>query len=130
MKKFVVILLISMGVASVAKAQTTTIPLVRKEINFRGIFSKSISWFRVPELWNPKGTAKVTVTFRFSAILDMSMSSLTLYINKKPGQPADKLTLEFLKFVLGKEGQSIVEKDGYYPMPAELAQEVVESLTK
>ena len=102
MKKFVVILLISMGVASVAKAQTTTIPLVRKEINFRGIFSKSISWFRVPELWNPKGTAKVTVTFRFSAILDMSMSSLTLYINKKPAQ-----SVRLLNFT-GRAGQWVV----------------------
>ena len=43
---------------------------------------------------------------------------LMVYVNKKPGQPLDKLTLEFLKFVLSKEGQAIVEKDGYFPMPA------------
>jgi phosphate transport system substrate-binding protein len=55
---------------------------------------------------------------------------LVVYVNKKPGQPLDTLTLEFLKFVLGKEGQTIVEKDGYYPMPAEVAAEVVESLAK
>lgn len=55
---------------------------------------------------------------------------LLVYVNKKPGQPLDKLTLEFLKFALSKEGQAIVEKDGYFPMPAELAQEVVESLAK
>ena len=55
---------------------------------------------------------------------------LMVYVNKKPGQALDKLTLEFLKFVLSKEGQVIVEKDGYYPMPAEVAAEVVESLTK
>jgi len=55
---------------------------------------------------------------------------LMVYVNKKPGQPLDKLTLEFLTFVLGKEGQAIVEKDGYFPMPAELAAEVVESLRK
>ena len=55
---------------------------------------------------------------------------LMVYVNKKPGQPLDKLTLEFLKFVLSKEGQVIVEKDGYYPMPAEVAAEVVASLTK
>jgi len=55
---------------------------------------------------------------------------LMVYVNKKPGQPLDALTLEFLKFVLTKEGQAIVEKDGYYPMPAELAAEVVESLSK
>jgi len=55
---------------------------------------------------------------------------LMVYVNKKPGQPLDKLTLEFLKFVLTKEGQTIVEKDGYFPMPAELAAEVVDSLSK
>ena len=55
---------------------------------------------------------------------------LNIYVNKKPGQPLDKLTLEFLKFVLSKEGQAIVEKDGYYPMPAVLAEQVIDSLAK
>jgi len=55
---------------------------------------------------------------------------LMVYVNKKPGQALDALTLEFLKFVLSKEGQAIVEKDGYFPVPAEVAAEVVESLTK
>lgn len=55
---------------------------------------------------------------------------LIVYVNKKPAEPLDKLTLEFLKFVLSKEGQAIVEKDGYFPMPLELATEVMESLTK
>ena len=55
---------------------------------------------------------------------------LMVYVNKKPGKALDKLTLEFLKFVLSKEGQAIVEKDGYFPMPAEVAAEVVESLIK
>lgn len=55
---------------------------------------------------------------------------LMVYVNKKPGQALDPLTLEFLRFVLSKEGQTIVEKDGYYPMPAEVAAEVADSLTK
>lgn len=55
---------------------------------------------------------------------------LLVYVNKKPGQPLDLLTLEFIKFVLSKEGQAIVEKDGYYPMPAEVAAEVAGSLIK
>ncbi len=55
---------------------------------------------------------------------------LLVYVNKKPGQPLDPLTLEFLKFALSKAGQAIVEKDGYFPMPAELAQEVIDSLAK
>jgi phosphate transport system substrate-binding protein len=55
---------------------------------------------------------------------------LLVYVNKKPGQPLDLLTLEFLKFVLSKEGQAIVEKDGYFPLPAEVAAEMAESLAK
>jgi len=55
---------------------------------------------------------------------------LIVYVNKKPGQPLDKLTLEFLKFALSKEGQMVVEKDGYYPMPAELAAEISASLAE
>ena len=53
---------------------------------------------------------------------------LNVYVNKKPGKSLDKLTLEFLKFVLSKEGQAIVEKDGYFPMPAVVAKEVIDSL--
>lgn len=55
---------------------------------------------------------------------------LLVYVNKKPGVALDKLTLEFLKFVLSKEGQAIVEKDGYYPIPAAVADEVIGSLSK
>ena len=55
---------------------------------------------------------------------------LLVYVNKKPSEPLPKAPLEFLKFVLSKEGQAIVEKDGYFPMPAELAEQVVSSLAK
>lgn len=55
---------------------------------------------------------------------------LIVYVNKKPGEPLDKLTLEFLKYVLSKQGQQVVEKDGYFPLPAEFASEVIDSLSK
>ncbi len=53
---------------------------------------------------------------------------LYVYINRNPKQPLDKLTHEFLKFVLSKEGQEIVVKDGYYPLPAAVAAEVLKKL--
>ncbi len=53
---------------------------------------------------------------------------LVIYVNKKPGQPLDTLTREFLKFVLSKEGQAIVEKDGYFPLPAPVVEKTLESL--
>jgi phosphate binding protein len=48
---------------------------------------------------------------------------LYIYINKAPGKPTDKLISEFLRFVLSKEGQQIVVKDGYYPLPAKFITE-------
>lgn len=55
---------------------------------------------------------------------------LYVYVNKKPGQPMDKLTLEFLKFVLSKQGQEVVIKDGYFPLPKQTVDEVISTLSK
>jgi phosphate transport system substrate-binding protein len=41
---------------------------------------------------------------------------LYVYVNKHPKKGLDPLTKEFMKFVLSKEGQEIVIKDGYYPL--------------
>lgn len=48
---------------------------------------------------------------------------LYIYVNKKPGEPLDKLTAEFLKYALSKQGQEIVVKDGYFPLPADSIKE-------
>lgn len=48
---------------------------------------------------------------------------LYIYINKKPGAAADTLTSEFIKFVISKQGQQIVVKDGYFPVPPAVAEE-------
>jgi len=45
---------------------------------------------------------------------------LYVYVNKAPNRPADPLVREFLKFVLSKEGQEIVIKDGYLPISAKI----------
>ncbi len=46
-----------------------------------------------------------------------------LYINivKEPNKPLPTLVKEFLKYVLSKEGQEVVVKDGFLPLPAEVA---------
>ncbi len=46
--------------------------------------------------------------------------ALYVYVAKKPGQPAPKLVEEFIEFVLSREGQEIVIKDGYGPLPAKV----------
>lgn len=47
---------------------------------------------------------------------------LYVYINKKPGQPLDPLVREFVKFILCREGQEVVIKDGYIPLPASVVE--------
>ncbi|MGE4543400.1 MAG: PstS family phosphate ABC transporter substrate-binding protein [Pedobacter sp.] len=46
---------------------------------------------------------------------------LYLYVVKAPNKPLPKNVEEFLKYVLSKEGQEIVVKDGYLPLPAGVA---------
>jgi phosphate transport system substrate-binding protein len=53
---------------------------------------------------------------------------LYVYVNKKPNEPMDQLTLEFIKFALSKAGQNIVVKDGYYSLPATVASESISDL--
>lgn len=53
---------------------------------------------------------------------------LFVYVNKSPSKPIDPLTREFLKFVLSKEGQEIVVKDGYLPLAGKMAIEEREQL--
>ncbi len=46
---------------------------------------------------------------------------LYIYVNKHPNQPVSPLVREFITLVLSKQGQEIVLKDGYVPLPAKLA---------
>ena len=53
---------------------------------------------------------------------------LYLYINKVPNKPLDPLVREFCKFIFSKEGQEIVVKDGYMPVPYQVVKEEFEKL--
>jgi phosphate transport system substrate-binding protein len=47
--------------------------------------------------------------------------ALYIYVNKKPNEPLAPLAAEFIKFVLSKEGQQVVEDDGFGKMPIKSA---------
>lgn len=53
---------------------------------------------------------------------------LYVYIPKDPAQPLPAATREFLKFVLSREGQELVERDGYGALPADILQEQLDLL--
>ncbi|MDT7043178.1 phosphate ABC transporter substrate-binding protein PstS family protein [Candidatus Nitronereus thalassa] len=45
---------------------------------------------------------------------------LYVYVNKAPGKPLPPLTKEFLHYVYSQQGQMVVIKDGYFPLPQKL----------
>jgi len=47
---------------------------------------------------------------------------LYIYIVRDPRKPVDPLTREFLRYVLSREGQEVVVKDGYLPLPPKVVQ--------
>jgi len=53
---------------------------------------------------------------------------LFLYVNKDPREPLDTLTYEFLRYALSGQGQEVVVRDGYFPLPADAAASVLEKL--
>ncbi|MEZ4598381.1 MAG: phosphate ABC transporter substrate-binding protein [Syntrophotaleaceae bacterium] len=53
---------------------------------------------------------------------------LYLYVAKKPNEPLPKMVEEFLKYALSKEGQEVVIKDGYLPLPAKVVEDQLAKL--
>ena len=55
---------------------------------------------------------------------------LYVYVNKQPNKPLSPLESEFMKMVLSKAGQLVVVKDGYIPLPANVAAKELAKLAK
>ncbi len=53
---------------------------------------------------------------------------LYVYVNKAPNKPLSPLEREFIKMVLSTQGQQVVVKDGYIPLPSKVADKALASL--
>jgi len=53
---------------------------------------------------------------------------LYLYVNKHPNEPLPPLERELVKMVLSRQGQQVVLKDGYIPLPAAVAERQLEAI--
>ncbi len=53
---------------------------------------------------------------------------LYVYVNKAPNKPLEPLLLEFMRFVLSREGQEVVIKDGFIPCPSKILSEELKKL--
>lgn len=53
---------------------------------------------------------------------------LYVYVNKKPNADLLPLEREFIKMILSQQGQGIVAKDGYIPLPAKVVKKTMKKL--
>ena len=51
-----------------------------------------------------------------------------VYVNKAPNKPLSPLDAEFIKLVLSKQGQDVVVKDGYIPLPSKVVEKTMKEL--
>ncbi|ARU58778.1 MAG: phosphate ABC transporter substrate-binding protein PstS family protein [Pseudomonadales bacterium] len=54
---------------------------------------------------------------------------LYVYVNKAPNKNLDPIVGEFVKLVLSKQGQEVVVKDGYVPLPSSVATKSLQNLS-
>ena len=48
--------------------------------------------------------------------------------SRRPNQPLSPLDAEFIKLVLSKQGQEVVVKDGYIPLPSKVVEKTMKEL--
>ena len=53
---------------------------------------------------------------------------LYVYVNKKPNAELAPLDKEFIKLILSKQGQEVVIKDGYIPLPANVVEKYLNQI--
>lgn len=53
---------------------------------------------------------------------------LYVYVNNPPNQPMEPAVKEFMKMVLSKQGQEVVNRDGYVPLPRAAAERELRKL--
>jgi phosphate transport system substrate-binding protein len=53
---------------------------------------------------------------------------LWVYVNKAPNKPLSPMEGEFIKSILSQQGQEVVVKDGYVPLPAKVAEKSLKEL--
>lgn len=100
------------GSASVVQSVSASL----NAIGYSGIGYKTAGVKTVPLSKDGKHFIDATVENAASGKYPLSRF-LMIYVNKEPNKPLPPAVREFLKMVLSKQGQQIVVKDGYIPVP-------------
>ncbi|WP_339489024.1 PstS family phosphate ABC transporter substrate-binding protein [Pseudomonas sp. EL_65y_Pfl2_R95] len=111
------------GSASVVQSISSTV----NAIGYSGIGYKTSS-VRAVALVDKQGNAEeATEANALSGKYPLSRF-LYVYVNKAPNKPLSPLDAQFLKMVLSKQGQEVVVKDGYIPLPAKVSEKAMKEL--
>lgn len=101
------------GSASVVQSVSTSI----NAIGYSGIGYKTASVRAVPLSKKP-GQPAVEATPENAVTGQYPLARfLYVYVNKAPNKPLSPLEREFVKMVYSRQGQEVVVKDGYIPLP-------------
>jgi phosphate transport system substrate-binding protein len=114
------------GSASVVQSVTGQI----NAIGYSGIGYKT-SGVRAVPLANKEGQPFVEADAKHAIDGSYPLARvLYIYVNKKPNQPLPPMEREFFKMVLSKQGQTVVVKDGFVPLPAKMAEKALAEVLK
>ncbi|WP_372879515.1 PstS family phosphate ABC transporter substrate-binding protein [Spongiibacter marinus] len=112
------------GSASVVQSVSTSI----NGIGYSGIGYQTSSVRAIPLSKSEKGSfVDATPENAINGSYPLSRF-LYVYMNKAPNKPFTPLEREFVKLVLSKQGQEIVAKDGYIPLPASVVEKIRKKL--
>ncbi|WP_426415611.1 PstS family phosphate ABC transporter substrate-binding protein [Aestuariirhabdus sp. LZHN29] len=112
------------GSASVVQSISASI----NGIGYSGIGYKTSSVRTVPLAKKP-GQPFVDATPENAVTGSYPLSRfLYVYVNKAPNKPLAPIEREFLKQVLSQQGQNVVVKDGYIPLPAKVVEKQMAAL--
>lgn len=112
------------GSSSVVQGVTESI----NGIGYSGIGYRT-SGVRVLPLAATEGGEVFEATAENAATGDYPLSRyLYVYINKHPNRELDPLTREFVKMLYSKQGQEVVDRDGFVTVPAVVAERVLSQL--
>ncbi|MBS7662597.1 phosphate ABC transporter substrate-binding protein PstS family protein [Pseudomonas lalucatii] len=111
------------GSASVVQSISSTL----NAIGYSGIGYKTSSVRAVP--LSKKGGEAFDATEENALAGKFPLSRfLYVYVNKAPNKALSPLEAEFVKLVMSKQGQEVVVKDGYIPLPAKVAEKTLKEL--
>lgn len=111
------------GSASVVQSVSTSI----NGIGYSGIGYKTASVRAVPLAKKRGAFVEATPANAVAGKYPLSRF-LYVYVNKKPNQPLPPLEREFIKLIMSQQGQNVVIKDGYIPLPAKVVKRYMKKL--